>query len=52
MFERLENTPNNKFRKEAEKEFKEVYKNIINVQLDKSNNVYGMFDRTIDDGRN
>ena len=31
---------------------KKIYKNIIKVQLDKSNNVYGMFDRTIDDGRN
>ena len=49
MFERFENTPNNKFRKVAEKELKEIYKNIINVQLDKSNNVYGMFDKTIDE---
>ena len=37
MFERLENTANNKFRKVAENELKEIYKNIIQVQLDKSN---------------
>ena len=49
MFEIFENTPNNKFRKVAEKELKKIYKNIINVQLDKSNNVYGMFDKTIDE---
>ena len=49
LFERLENTANNKFRKVAESELKVIYQNIINVQLEKSNNVYGMFDKTIDE---
>ena len=49
LFERLENTANNKFRKVAESELKVIYQNVINVQLEKSNNVYGMFDKTIDE---
>merc|ERR1712155_142693 len=49
LFERLENTANNKFRKVAESELKVIYQNIINVQLEISNNVYGMFDKTIDE---
>ena len=49
MYERLENTSNKKFRKVAEDELKEIYKDILNVQLDKSNNVFGMFDKTIDE---
>ena len=49
LFERLENTANNKFRKVAESELKVIYQNIINVQLEKSNNIYGMFDKTIDE---
>ena len=49
MYERLENTSNKKFRKVAEDELKEIYKDILNVQLDKSNNIFGMFDKTIDE---
>ena len=49
IFERLENTSNKKFRKVAEDELKEIYKIILNVQLDTSNNVFGMFDKTIDE---
>ena len=49
IYERLENTSNKKFRKVAEDELKEIYKDILNVQLDKSNNVFGMFDKTIDE---
>ena len=49
MYERLENTSNKKFRKVAEDELKEIYKDILNIQLDKSNNVFGMFDKTIDE---
>ena len=47
--EKLENTANNKFKKVAENDLKEIYKSIINVQLKTSNNLYGMFDRTIDE---
>ena len=49
VMETLENTSNKKFRKVAENELKEIYKNIINVQLKTSNNLYGMFDKTIDE---
>ena len=49
IYERLENTSNKKFRKVAEDELKEIYKDILNIQLDKSNNVFGMFDKTIDE---
>ena len=49
MYEILENTSNKNFRKVAEDELKEIYKDILNVQLDKSNNVFGMFDKTIDE---
>ena len=45
----LENTANNKFRKVAENDLKEIYKSINNVQLKTSNNLYGMFDKTIDE---
>ena len=48
-YERLENTSKKKFRKVAEDELKEIYKDILNIQLDKSNNVFGMFDKTIDE---
>ena len=49
VMETLENTANNKFRKVAENLLKETYKIIINVQLKTSNNLYGMFDKTIDE---
>ena len=49
VMETLENTSNKKFRKVAENELKEIYKNVINVQLKTSNNLYGMFDKTIDE---
>ena len=49
VMETLENTANNKFKKVAENLLKEIYKSIINVQLKTSNNLYGMFDRTIDE---
>ena len=49
VMETLENTSNKKFRKVAENELKEIYKNIINVQLKTSNNLYGLFDKTIDE---
>ena len=49
VMETLENTANDKFRKVAENLLKETYKIIINVQLKTSNNLYGMFDKTIDE---
>ena len=49
VMETLENTSNKTFRKVAEKLLKETYKSVINVQLKTSNNLYGMFDKTIDE---
>ena len=49
VMEKLENTANNIFKKVAEKDLKEIYKSILNVQLETSNNLYGMFDKTIDE---
>jgi len=49
VMEKLENTANNKFKKVAENDLKEIYKSILKVQSETANNLYGMFDRTIDE---
>ena len=49
VMEKLENTANNKFKKVAENDLKEIYKSILKVQSETANNLYGMFDKTIDE---